>query len=188
MGLALTLTRIRTTADAEAWSRLLLAWEAEFLHLTKQRSYRKHTAEVPSWVRPGQTWWYTHQRLRSGYQVFERVLRRGHVFTFLDPDLHPLEIPSTTNEIEGGINTQMRLLLLHHRGMTETHQRRAIEWWLYMHSEHPDPGRILATHRHQPDKPSRPIYTDPEPGPALYDTGLDASEGLWLRQGWAGRG
>lgn len=34
---------------------------------------------------------------------------------------------------------------------------------------------------------------EPEPedeplGPALYDTGLDDSEGLWLRSGWAGRG
>lgn len=51
-GLARKLTRIRTAADAEAWSRLLLAREADFLHLTKERSYRKHTAEVPSWVRP----------------------------------------------------------------------------------------------------------------------------------------
>jgi len=25
-------------------------------------------------------------------------------------------------------------------------------------------------------------------GPALYDTGLDANEGLWERAGWAGRG
>lgn len=187
-GLALNLTRVRTTADAEAWSRLLIAWEATFLHLTKQRTYRKNTSDIPSWVRPNQTWWYTHQRLRSGYQVFERAITRGHIFTFLDPSLAALHAPSSTNEIEGGVNSQMRALLRQHRGMTEEHQRRAIEWWLYMHSEHPDPTQIMAKHQQETDPKPHPVYTDPDPGPALYGTGLDESEGLWLRQGWAGRG
>ena len=68
------------------------------------------------------------------------------------------------------------------------HQRRLIEWWLYMHSEHPDPARVLAAHKYTPITPTRPALTEPDPGPTLYDTGLDAREGLWLRQGWAGRG
>lgn len=187
-GLALTLTRVKSADDAEHWTRLLLAWEAEYLHLTKARTYRKHALEVPSWARPGQQWWYTHQRLRSGHQVLRRVIRTGHLFTFLDPALAELGVPSSTNGIEGGTNSQMRLLLLHHRGMTEAHQRRAIEWWLYLHSEHPDPARVLAEHQTRPVKAPRPVLTEPDPGPVLYDTGLDASEGLWLRSGWAGRG
>lgn len=104
-------------------------------HLTRARTYRKYAVEVPSWAKPEATWWYTHQRLRSGYQVLQRVIRSGHLFTFLDPALDSLSVPSSTNEIEGGTNAQMRLLLLHHRGMTEAHQRRAIEWWLYLNSE-----------------------------------------------------
>lgn len=187
-GLALKLTRVHAPDDAEAWTRLLLAWEGEFLHLTKARTYRKHAAEVPSWARPGQQWWYTHQRLRSGHQVLRRVIRSGHLFTFLDPKLDGLKVPSSTNGIEGGTNSHMRLLLLHHRGMTEEHQRRGIEWWLYLHSEHPDPARVLAEHQRRPVKMPRPALTEPDSGPALYDTGLDAGEGLWLRQGWAGRG
>lgn len=186
-GLTLTLTRVKTTNDAETWTRLLLAWEAEFLHLTKERTYRKYTTEVPSWARPGQTWWYTHQRLRSGHQALHRVIRSGHLFTFLDPQLACLQVPSSTNGIEGGTNSQMRLLLLHHRGMPETHQRRAIEWWLYLHSERPDPIRILAEHQYRPTRIVRPELSDPDPGPALYDTALSAEEGLWLRQGRAGR-
>lgn len=186
-GLALKLTRVKTPDDAEEWMRLLFGWEAEFLHLTKERTYRKHATEVPSWARPGQTWWYTHQRLRSGHQVLRRVIRAGHLFTFLTPQLADLQVPSSTNGIEGGTNSQMRLLLLHHRGMPETHQRRAIEWWLYLHSETPDPGRILAEHQHQPMRTPRPQHRDPDPGPALYDTALSSDEGLWLRRGWAGR-
>lgn len=45
------------------------------------------------------------------------------------------------------------------------------------------------THRYadQP-APPQPITPDDEPlGPTLYDTGIDAREGLWLRSGWAGR-
>ncbi|QIM17707.1 hypothetical protein G7066_01490 [Leucobacter coleopterorum] len=42
------------------------------------------------------------------------------------------------NEIEDGTNSQMLLLLLRHRGMTGEHQRRAIEWRLYLHPEHPE--------------------------------------------------
>lgn len=187
-GLALTLTRVKSANDAEQWTRLLLAWEAEYLHLTRVRTYRKHAVEVPSWARPGQQWWYTHQRLRSGHQVLRRVIKSGQLFTFLDPQLNELNVPSSTNRIEGGTNSQMRLLLLHHRGMTEEHQRRAIEWWLYLHSAHPDPARVLAEHQRRPAPKQRPALTEPGPGPALYGTGLDATEGLWMRSGWAGRG
>lgn len=187
-GLALRLPRVRTPDDADAWGQLLVAWEREYLHLTRARTYRKYAVEVPSWAKPEATWWYTHQRLRSGYQVLQRVIRSGHLFTFLDPALDSLSVPSSTNEIEGGTNAQMRLLLLHHRGMTEAHQRRAIEWWLYLHSEHPDPARVLAEHQQCPAETPRPALTEPDPGPVLYDTALDAAEGLWLRSGWAGRG
>ncbi len=47
-GLALRLTRVYTPDDGAAWTRLLLAWEGEFLHLTKERTYRKHAIEVPA--------------------------------------------------------------------------------------------------------------------------------------------
>lgn len=188
-GLALQLTRVRTAKDAEAWVGLFLAWEAQFLHLTKERTYRKDTDEIPSWAKPGQKWWYTHQRLRSAHQVFARVIKSGHLFTFLDPTLTDLHVPSTTNGDEGGVNAHMRLLLLHHRGMIEEHQRRAIEWWLYMHSEHPDLADALQRHDAQSGiSTRRPQHTEPDPGPVLYDTGLDATEGLWIRSGWAGRG
>lgn len=186
-GIAKKLTGVKSIDAAEAWMRLLLAWESEYLPLTKARTYRRDSIEVPSWAKPGQQWWYTHQRLRSGHQVLRRVIQKGHLFTFLDPDLQCHEIPSTTNEIEGGTNAQMRAMLRLHRGMPETHQRRAIEWWLYLHSEHPDPARILAEHQEQPRKRTRPALTETDSEPVLYDTGLDAGEGLWLRTGWAGR-
>lgn len=78
-GLALQLTKVRTIKKAEAWVNLFLAWEAQFLHLTKERTYQKDTDEIPSWVKLTQKWWYTHQRLRSAHQVFARVIKSGQV-------------------------------------------------------------------------------------------------------------
>lgn len=187
-GLALRLTRVRTNTDADEWIQLLLRWEADYLHLTKARTYRKDAFEIPAWTKPGQKWWYTHQRLRSAHQVFRRVIRSGHLFTFLSPELETLQIPATTNGIEGGTNAQMRLLLLHHRGMREEHQRRAIEWWLYLHSPAPNLAKVLEAHGKHGKPVRRSQDTEPDPAPTLYDTGLDAAEGLWLRSGWAGRG
>lgn len=185
-GLALKLTRVKTADDAAAWVKLLIEWESAFLPLTKERTYRRSAAEVPSWVRSSQQWWYTHQRLRSDYQVLSRVIDREHLFTFLGQGLHHLNAPSTTNGIEGSTNSSMRLLLLHHRGMSEEHQRRLVECWLYAHSENPDAARVLAQHKPKPAQEARPASTGPDPGPALYGNELTAEEGLWLRSGTAG--
>ena len=67
------------------------------------------------------------------------------------------------------------------------HRRRAVEWFLVLHKHHIDHAISLAT-----TAPTTPSETATEPddeplGPTLYDTGLDATEGLWLRTGWAGR-
>lgn len=186
-GLGLQLPRIKTAQEATNWLLLLQQWESEYLDLTKERTYRKDSAEVPAWARPAQKWWYTHQRLRSGHQVLRRVIKSGHLFTFLDPAFGNLQVPSNTNGIEGATNAQMRLLLLHHRGMSEQHQRCAIQWWLYLHSQNPDPARVLTQHQKQPPKANQTHQQEHEPGPAGYDTGLSTEEGLWIRKGWAGR-
>ena len=185
--LALKLTRVRTVADAETWTGLFLAWEGQYLNLTKARTYRKNATIVPDWVKPTQQWWYTHQRLRSGYFVLRKQIEAGTVFTYLDPVLVRLEVSSTTNDIEGGTNSQMRLVLLHHRGMIEQHQRRAIEWWLYMHSENPAVARVLTQPQTDATKSKQAQALEPEPEQTFYGTGLDEAEGLWIRKGWAGR-
>lgn len=72
--------------------------------------------------------------------------------------------------------------------MSSAHQRRAIEWWCYLHSEAPKAPADLIRPEHYTPKPARPAKTiEPSPGPASYDTGLTAEEGLWTRSGWAGR-
>ena len=79
-------------------------------------------------------------------------------------------------------------LLRHHRGMPIEHQRRAVEWFLLLHEVPIDLAHQYA-HAPVPPIPHEETTIDVEDStPALYDNGLDASEGLWLRPGWAGRG
>lgn len=187
--LARSLTRVTTTEQAVKWLQKLSDWHGVYGHLTRQRTYRNqlgNTGVVPDRVRAGQRWWYTHDRLRSAYRLLTKLARNEHLFVYLVPELHGLKIASTTNQIEGGINAGLRDLLRRHRGMPAEHQRRAIEWWLSAHAiAAPEPASLIRPEHHQPTPKPRPV--DEPIGPAAYDTGLSAEEGLWARKGWAGR-
>jgi hypothetical protein len=164
-------------------------WYSVFGGLTKQRTYRNQlgvTGVTPEWVKPGARWWYTHDRLRRAYRLLAKLIQREELFTYLRPEFAGLDISSSTNWIEGGTNAMLRDLLHRHRGMTEEHQRRAIEWWLLQHGAVAvEPHHLVRPEHHQPPVKAKPV---PEAdGPALYDTGLSAEEGLWQRHGWAGR-
>lgn len=184
-GLALKLTRIKTVEDMQAWLLLLSQWESQYLALTTQRTYASSGATAPSWARAGQKWWFTHQRLRCAHRVLQRLVLAGHLFTFLDPKLAKLKISSTTNKIEDGINSPLRRILTHHRGLSEHHQRRALEWWLYTHTDPAHPPAAMLNNTNDTDDADD--FTDDEtdtPEDSPYDTALSAEEGLWNRSGW----
>ena len=192
-GLARALTKITTLEEAIEWMKLLANWHQLFGHLVRERTYRRQLADpnlggrFPDWIRPGQQWWYTHERLRKAYRLLAKLTERGHLFTFLDPSHTGLNIASTTNQIEGGINAQLRDMLRRHRGMSTEHQRRAVEWWLHAHAiAAPEPADLIKP-RHYGPRPTKTITVEEPDGPIGYDTALNADEGLWLRKGWAGR-
>ncbi|WP_292697589.1 hypothetical protein [Microbacterium sp. 69-10] len=74
--------------------------------------------------------------------------------------------------------------------MSEAHRRRAVEWFLTLRQMGLDEALTLALAPGPEPEPDNDQHDEPEDigGPALYDTGLDAGEGLWHRSGWAGRG
>jgi hypothetical protein len=188
-GLAKTLTRIGSLDEATAWLGHLNDWHTLHGHLIKARTYRDQLrgAAVPAWVRPGQRWWYTHDRLRRAYRLLERLARDEHLFTYLVPDFAGLSISATTNSIEGGVNAGLRDLLRSHRGMPEHHQRRAIEWWLHAHAEAPTrpstpppattapphsplPNGLDGPPATTPDSPPKKASGTAEAGPDAHDT------------------
>lgn len=136
LGLSKVLLKgITTKPGAQEWQDQLKFWEKRHGNLIRQRTY----ADNPQ---PGQhKWWYTHGRLRSAYKQLEKLLKDDQLFTYLETHLTPEPIPRTTNYVEGGINSQLRTKLKLHRGMSEDHQYRLVEWYLYGRTEDPKPPR-----------------------------------------------
>lgn len=166
--LVMDLSSVHDADAAIEWQLRLEQWWQSFGHLTTERTL----------FRNGQ-FGFTHDRLRKAWLLVRLVVRKNLIFTHIT-----YGNPRTTSPLEG-LNAQIRDVLRRHRGMSEEHRRRAVEWFLTLHELPLEHALDLA-------KPVEPV-TAPAPveepiGPALYDTGLDAGEGLWPRAGWAGRG
>lgn len=172
LALSRQLSPVATIDDAIVWQQNLDRWWQAHGHLTRERTL----------FRNGQ-WGYTHDRLRKAWLLLHKLVRQDVLFTYL-----LYGNPRTTSPLEGGINNGIRTVLRNHRGMTEEHMKRAAEWFLTL-KEIPI-GQIhefLAQYTAaEPADIPRP--TEPDDQPSLYDNGLDSSEGLYLRAGWAGRG
>lgn len=184
LGLGRRLLKITTQEAATQWLQLVNDWWVQYGHLTTERSYAKQRLRNGLWDSPtGRQWWYTHERLRRAYRLLADLIRKEHLFTYLTTGC-----PKTTSRLEGGINHLIKDTLRLHRGMTPEHQMRAAEWVLYQRAGLLKHARSLITEKVIcPPPHQRPLFSDPDPGPVLYDTGLSPDEGLWLRQGWAGR-
>ena len=99
----------------------------------------KTLVEDPITGRWASTW--THANVRKAYNSLCHLWRNNLLFVYLDPpegilDAH--RIKSTTNSLEGGINAQLKHLAKTHRGRSGEHQRRMLDWWLYLKTELPD--------------------------------------------------
>ncbi len=128
------LWNVKTADQAIGWQQQLESWHEYHGGFIRERT-NKETAE------PGRRrWWYTHGRLRSAYYQLAKLLCEDQLFTHLEP-LTDMPVPRTTNHVEGGINSQLRTKLKLHRGMSDEHQIRLVEWYLYSRTEAPKPPR-----------------------------------------------
>lgn len=190
LSLAKTLNQLTTTDQAAAFTGQFASWTSRWDAVLKQRTYaNQHASERPSHVKLGQQWWYTHLRLRRAHKLLQQLISRDQLFTWLTHP-HPHEtLPKTTNPLEGGINTAIKELLRHHRGLTPEHALTAIGWLLYFKTAHPADPWTLVTPAHWADpKKTRQQNNTPEQlGPALYDTEFSHQDGNGIQQGWAGR-
>lgn len=130
---------LQTPEEARIWQIHLINWEQKFSSFIRERTYSPDPE-------PGcRRWRYTHERLRSAYRQLVKLLKDDQLFTYLDGHLLAQiqqTVPRTTNHLEGGINSQLRLKLKLHRGMKEEHQRRLVDWYLYTRSTNPKPPRF----------------------------------------------
>jgi hypothetical protein len=128
------LWHVKSIEQAVGWEQQLEAWHTRYADFIRERTDRSE------YERGRRRWWYTHGRLRSAYYQLHKLLEDNQLFTHLE-QLTNVPIPRTTNYVEGGINSQLRTKLKLHRGMSEDHQRRLVEWYLYGRTEDPKPTR-----------------------------------------------
>lgn len=136
--LALTkqlLRGINTEQEAAIWVHHLSDWEERWRSLLKERTLRDNPLPHK------RKWWYTHGKLRSAYYQLHKLVESNQLFVYLETDLTDQPIPRFTNHVEGGINSQIRTKLKLHRGLSQTHQQRLVDWYLNSRTENRKPTR-----------------------------------------------
>ena len=187
---ALQLTRdlmnIHDLDSAAAWMGAYATWESAWSNLLKERTFAKTGTDRPSWVKTSQRWWYTHTRLRRVRGLYRQLIRDESLFTWLDDaylEDDQRTVERTTSRLEGGPNTAIKRFLRDHRGLSEHHARRGVDWVLNSLTQHPyDPWNLAKQHLAHDHKEPHHTISDEPLGPLEYDTGLTAEEGLWTRK------
>ena len=162
----------KTVESATAWLQAFNDWCGRWEGFLAERTLNEETGKMG----------WTHERLVTARNGLITLIKRGHLFTFLDPALTadgPL--PSTNNKLEGGVNAQLRDMLRKHRGLSLMRRAKAVFWWCYMHTECPlGAAGILATMPTDEDIAELYRQTVYEPqkrdGPAEWGDGLVWSE------------
>lgn len=126
---------VKTQEHALAWQHRLAEWFEQYGAFIQERTY----FEQP--VSHRRRWWYTHRGVRSAYRQHKELVKNDQLFVYLDRTLTAEPIPRTTNSVEGGINSQLRTKLKLHRGLSQLHQQRLVEWYLYSRTTNPKPPR-----------------------------------------------
>ncbi|MCV0002671.1 IS1249 family transposase [Mobiluncus mulieris] len=136
--LAKQLLAVKTTIDRDKWIVDFYTWTKKYEDFLAEKTLTDTGKYVD-----------THERLVKARNLLIRLIKKGEMFTFLEPDLYSDNervgcLPRTNNPIEGGVNTQLRSVLRAHRGMGINHQLRAIAWWCYLHTQSPEsPAELL---------------------------------------------
>ena len=73
-------------------------------------------------------WNYTHKQVRSAYRQITDLIESDQIFAYIT---HPeLQLPNTTNQVEGGLNARINELIRAHRGLLPERQRELVSEFL----------------------------------------------------------
>ena len=135
--LAKDLLHLKTEEEKETWITRFIEWMKKYNKFLSQVTYDEYGNSRP-----------THERLLKAQRSIKRLLKEETMFTYLDEELRNEidKIPTTNNQIEGGINSRLREMLRMHRGLSIERRIKAAFWWCYMHSPEPlDAPELLKT-------------------------------------------
>jgi len=121
-------------------AKLAARWVASFYELqNKHRVFLAERTLAVDLKSGGKKWWYTHGRDRSAYRQIRTLIEAGDLFRFTQNS----RVPRTTNDLEGGTNSQLKRAAGLHRGMIPEHQKVLVNWWLYYETEGQKPPRFV---------------------------------------------
>jgi hypothetical protein len=109
------LLRIETQEQKQTWLKSFSQWLVDYDDFLKERTYHSQLAK---------RWWYTHKKLRAVRSLLKNSL--DNLFIYLDD----CQVPRTSNDVEGGINSRIKDLLRIHRGLLPHHQQVLTSWYL----------------------------------------------------------
>jgi hypothetical protein len=119
------LLKVHSKREARIWKHELRRW------FRKHHSYIEQRTLTQNPTRGQRKWHYTHYRVRSAYRQLYKITD-----DLLRSSYHPNpQLPRNTNYLEGGINSQIRTLIKNHRGMSNEHQMKLVEQYLYSRTE-----------------------------------------------------
>ena len=98
-----TLVLTLTKTDEATFTKMLNEWYAKYVDFIEEKT-------VEEFVTGRKKWYYTHKNVRSAYRSLETNLR--NLFTYLKyPELN---IPNTTNSLDGSFSPLKKKLGVHH--------------------------------------------------------------------------
>jgi hypothetical protein len=131
--LAKDLLHVRDGEQAAAWLGRYSAWSAYWNEFLDEKTFAEGRYVL------------THERLAKAKNSLDALIKKGALFTYLDPALASGgALPATNNKIEGGVNAPLRQMLRNHRGLSLVRRIKAVFWWCYLHTECPlEPSGLL---------------------------------------------
>ena len=126
--LAKDLLHLGNEQEKVRWVHRFIEWMEKYHDFLSQITYDENGQYRP-----------THERLLKAQNSLIKLIKEETMFTYLDESLlaEIEKIPSTNNQIEGGVNARLRAMLRDHRGLNVERRIKAVFWWCYMHSPEP---------------------------------------------------
>jgi len=93
------------------------------------------------------------------------------LFTYLETSCD-----TTSNKLEGGINTGIRYLLRHHRGLTPAKEKLAIQWYLWAKTHNTKESKHLIQPEHYKQQPKKKQTKQEQIGPKHIDKSYETTK------------
>jgi hypothetical protein len=124
------LLKIKTQLQAKYWMRKLAIWYYEYVDLLKEKTPNPNYYYGSNKSKN----WYTHRGLRSIYfSLYKLCFKEKSLFRYLSNTT--LNIPNTTNYVEGGINSPIKNLIRNHRGLNQKRKELLVDLYLNNRTE-----------------------------------------------------